>query len=96
MVKLNFEQFRLPIGVSGKNERTGDVRESFADIVYMSATGVKAHHLAFKIYESNGAIEYSDEEVTLIVATAEHYCTPSFIDGLKRQIENNPDNKQQP
>lgn len=93
MVKLDFEKFRLPIGVSGAHEKTGDVRESFADVVYMSATGIKAHHLAFKIYESKGETEYNDEEVDLIVSVAERNCTPSFIDGLKKQIENNSNKK---
>lgn len=93
MVKLDFEKFRLPIGVSGKHEKAGDVRESFADVVYMSATGIKAHHLAFKIYESKGETEYNDEEANLIVSVAERCCTPSFIDGLKKQIENNSNKK---
>lgn len=88
-MKIDFEHFRLPMGVSGKHTQTGDVRETFADVIYMSATGVKAHRLAFKIYESCGATEYSDDETAQMLALAECYCTPSFIDGLKMQINDN-------
>ena len=88
MAKLDFEHFCVPLGVSGKHERQGDARESFADVVYMAATGVRAHRLAFKIYESNGPVDYSDDEVGMIIFIAENHCTPSFIDGLKKQIDN--------
>jgi hypothetical protein len=48
--------------------------------------GIKAHHLAFKIYESNGATEFSDDEVNLIKELVEHYCFPSIIDALNEQL----------
>lgn len=88
-MKIDFEHFRLPMGVSGAQMREGDVRESFANVIYMSATGVKAHHLAFKIYESKGLTDYSKDEVAQMVVLAERHCTPSFIDGLKKQINDN-------
>ena len=66
MAKLNFENFTVPIGISGKNKRTGDARESFADMIYMNINGIRAHALAMKIYRSEGETEYSDDEVRLI------------------------------
>lgn len=93
MVKLNFQQFSVPTGVSRKNRQTGDARESFADMIYLNVNGIKAHALAMKIYQSEGAIDYSLEEVKLIIEVAEKLCAPNFIDGLKEQLDNNTKNE---
>lgn len=88
-MQLNFQQFSVPTGVSRKNRQTGDARESFADMIYLNVNGIKAHALAMKIYQSEGAIDYSLEEVKLIIEVAEKLCAPNFIDGLKEQLDNN-------
>lgn len=77
----------MPAGINGRGIRTGDARESFADIVYMNANGIRAHALAMKIYRSEGEEEFTDEEVRLITGLAERFCTPVFIDGLRAQIK---------
>lgn len=84
---MNFKQFTMPAGISGKGIRTGDARESFADIIYMNVNGIRAHALAMKIYKSEGAEEFTDEEMRLITGLAERFCTPAFIDGLRAQIQ---------
>lgn len=86
MAKLNFRQFTVPAGISGKGSRTGDARESFADILYTNMNGIRAHALAMKIYKSEGAEEYTDDEIRLITFLAEKFCTPAFIDGLRAQM----------
>lgn len=93
MVKLNFQQFSLPTGVSRKNRQTGDARESFADMIYLNVNGIKAHALAMKIYQSEGAVDYSPEEVKLIRDVAERLCAPNFIDGLMEQLNNQSKNE---
>ena len=87
MAKLDFQHFTVPSGISVKDSRTGDARESFADILYMGASGIRAHALAMKIYKSEGAEEYTDEEMRLMKGLAERFCTPAFIDGLRAQIK---------
>lgn len=87
MAKLNFEKFTVPTGISGKNKRTGDARESFADLIYTNINGIRAHALAMKIYRSEGETEYSDDEVRLIKDVAYKLCAPNFIDGLSAQLE---------
>lgn len=77
----------MPAGINGRGIRTGDARESFADIVYMNANGIRAHALAMKIYRSEGEEEFTDEEVRLITGLADRFCTPVFIDGLRAQIK---------
>lgn len=87
---LNFQEFRMPSGINRSEWRTGDAREAMADLVYKNVNGIAAHRLAFKIYESDGETEYTDEEATLIVRVAEAFATPAFIDGLNDQIDNQP------
>ena len=85
---LNFQEFQMPTGINRAGWRTGDEREAMADLVYKNVNGVAAHRLAFKIYESNGNTEYSEDEALLIVRVAEAFATPAFIDGLNEQINN--------
>lgn len=87
-MKLNFQHFSVPTGISRKNRQTGDARESFANMIYMNVNGIRAHALAMKIYNSEGEEEYSQEEVRLIREVAEKLCAPNFIDGLMEQLDN--------
>lgn len=86
MSRINFKEFSVPTGVSGKQRRTGDVRESFADLLYLNVNGIRAHALAMKIYKSDGAEDYDDDETRLIKDVAERMCVGSFIDGLYEQL----------
>ena len=87
MAKLNFKEFHVYTGVSRKHNKTGDVREAFADLVYNNVNGIRAHALAMKIYGSEGETEYNIDEVKTICGIAERLCTPGFIDGLNEQLE---------
>lgn len=80
----------MPAGINRAEWRTGDAREAMADLLYNNVNGIAAHRLAFKIFESDGEAEYSEEEAMLIVRVAEAFATPAFIDGLNDQIENQP------
>lgn len=86
MKKLNFQEFRMPTGVSRKEYHVVDVRESLADMIYKNAGGVAAHHLAFKIYESRGEATYTDEEVALMTRITDAIALPGFIDGMNEQL----------
>ena len=87
-MKLNFQQFSIPTGISRKNRQTGDARESFANMLYLNVNGIRAHALAMKIYNSEGEESYSPEEVKLIKEVAEKLCAPNFIDGLMEKLNN--------
>ena len=86
-MRIDFKHFTVPTGINGLHKQTGDARESFADIIYTMVNGIRAHALAMKIYKSDGAVEYTDDEVRLMKGLAERYCTPAFIDGLHAQIQ---------
>lgn len=91
MARINFQEFEIPMGICNTTRRTGDVRESVADMVYCNVNGIRAHALAFKIYKSQGETDYTDEEVRMLTELANAYCTPAFIDGLNNQINNQPE-----
>lgn len=88
MVRLNFQQFRIPTGIDRTQYRTGDARESVANMLYLNVNGIRAHALALKIYNSEGETDYTDEEVRSLTEVAANYGTPAFIDGLNEQINN--------
>lgn len=87
MSNINFQYFKIYTTISHKESRTTDVREAFADTIYNSVNGIRAHALAMKIYKSDGKTEYSDDEVKLIQAVADKMCVPGFIDGLLEQLD---------
>ena len=93
MKRLNFKEFGIYTGICRKNRQIGDARESFADLLYLHANGIRAHALALKIYRSDGFVEYTGDEIALIRETAYKYCLPNFIDGLNEQLDNNHNNE---
>ncbi len=86
-MKLNFQHIKFNTGISRSTSQTGDAREQFADAIYRNVNGIRAHALAMKIYRSEGATEYTPDEVNLITGVAERLCLPGFIDGLREQLE---------
>ena len=86
MKTINFKEFGLFTGISKKEKRTVDVRESFANVLYCQTNGIKTHSLAFKIYNSEGEIAVDEEEAGLISLVADQYCTPAFIDAINEQL----------
>lgn len=87
MVKINFQQFRIPLGIDKNRYQTGDARESVANMLYLNVNGIRAHALALKIYQSEGEVDYSDEEVKTLTDVANAYSTPAFIDGLREILK---------
>ncbi|MCD8294981.1 MAG: hypothetical protein LUE27_07055 [Clostridia bacterium] len=86
-MELNFKEFDLPTGISGKKTVKVDARESFADMFYNRCPGMKGHALAHKIYESDGPVELNDDEVDTLTRLVEAIAFPAFIDGLRMQLE---------
>lgn len=87
MATINFQEFSVPVRIGSEQRRTGDARESVADLIYQNVGGIKAHALALKIYRSEGATEYGEDEVRMIKAVCDRWALPSFIDGLKEQLK---------
>lgn len=87
MAKLNFQHFKIPTGIDRTQYRTGDARESVANMLYLNVNGIRAHALALKIYRSEGETDFTEEEVRTLRDVADTYATPAFIDGLNEQLE---------
>lgn len=86
MKKVNFKEFRIPIGIAAKKWKVRDVREEIADFIYTKMSGIRAHTVAHKIYESDGPLELSDEEFKAVMTIFEQFAIGAYIDGLKAQL----------
>lgn len=86
MNKLNFKEFSIYKCISKKEKATGDVRESFADVLYSQCNGIRSKNLAMRIFESEGIIELTDEDINIIRIAANNFCTPAFIDAIEEQL----------
>ena len=84
MKKLDFSKVEVFAGISKKTLFVKDIREVFADAMYSRCIGLKAHALAFKIYNSKGEEEYSDEEIRIINECAENFWSPNIIDAIRK------------
>lgn len=87
MIKIDFEHFKTHTlkGI----EKEENIKLTVAEDLYEKGQGIKFHALAFKIYNSQGETEYTDEEYSLIMAYANQMCTPMVIDTLKSFAPNN-------
>lgn len=82
---LNFEKMEIFTGISKRECVVTDAREVFADLIYNHGNGIRAHAVAMKIFQSEGAVDYTDEEVEVVKRYAE-LCTPAFIDAIYKQM----------
>jgi accessory colonization factor AcfC len=86
MKKINFKQFGIYEDIAKRSQRTIDISEVFANIIYRQTTGVRAHELAMRIYRE-GEIQIGSEDEQLIVSVAHRFCTPAFIDAINEQLK---------
>ena len=84
-MKIDFKRTEVFTNIARTQCCVMDIREPFADLIYGRGTGVKAHALALKIFNSDEKTEYTDEEIELIRKYAE-MCTPAVIDAINKQI----------
>lgn len=86
MKKLDFRAFSVPTGITRQARQVIDAREQIADLLYTRVSGIKAHRLAFKVFDSTGETEFGEEEIEMIRMAVERYCLPSVIDGLEEML----------
>lgn len=82
---LNLKKVEVFTNVAKTQCVVMDIREAFADLIYARGTGIKAHALALKVYNSDEMTDYTDDEVKLIRKYAE-MCTPAVIDAIEKQL----------
>lgn len=86
MAKINFREFQIYTGVSHKEIRTFDIRESLADALYLSGRGIRMHDLALRIFRSAESIDLDETDERLLREFAENM-SPAFIDSLPLNIK---------
>jgi hypothetical protein len=82
MVKINFESLRVFKDIEHKVAEVINIKMSVANTLYEHGQGIAFHALALKIYNSEGEMEYTDDEYDLIMAYANQMCKPCIIDAL--------------
>ncbi len=85
-MKINFDRVEVFTGIARKQCVVENLREQFADLVYMTGRGVAAHALALKIFNGDAETEYGDEECAMIRRFAES-CQPNIIDAIRGMLD---------
>lgn len=86
MKQLDFKNFSVPTGITRQTHQVIDAREAIADLLYTHVSGIKAHRLALKIFESTGKTEFCDDEIGMIRTAVERYCLPNVIDAFEEML----------
>lgn len=82
MTTINFRHFKIFSGISHEKSFVADVSTTLADHIYMTANGIMAHDLSFRIYRSEGPIELSAEELSFLKEFVKKHSTPVFQDSF--------------
>lgn len=82
-MKIDFTKIEVYADIDSKICIVRDIKNEFANAIYTNIPGLPAHALAYKIYNSNGEEEYTEDECMLISRCAELVLTPAYIDALK-------------
>jgi hypothetical protein len=89
MKKINFNRVEVFTDISHTQCRVVDIREDFANCIYMTGRGLPAHALALKIYNAkDGIVEIDDKDSEIIRSVAESNCSPNVIDAIGKMIDN--------
>lgn len=85
MTKINFKRLEL-FDLSGKQCVVIDAKEQIAQLIYNNSYGVVGHMAAHKIYESDGEVELSTQEVEALEPVVVKNCAPPVIDAIFKQL----------
>lgn len=96
MAEINFQRFEMWDGIAHRKKTTVDAREGIADLIYRNTVGMRGHSLAHKVFESEGATEYSEEEARTLCEIVERLGTGPAIDGLHEQLNQQNSKEAQP
>lgn len=72
-MKIDFGKFPMFTGIKRDKTVQVNIKESLADLIYTKVSGVKASSLAHRIYETDGELELSANDVEVL-----QHCTELF------------------
>jgi len=81
-MKIDFENFTLFKDISHTEKEILNVKNVLANELYTKGQGIAFHALAFKIYNAEGEIELSENEIALLIEFSQVCLSPNFIDSL--------------
>lgn len=65
-MKVNFEKFEMYTSIRKDSTVLVDVKDTVANTMYTSMPGIAPASLAMKIYNSDGEVELTQEEVLIL------------------------------
>ena len=86
MPKIDFKHFRVFTDITQKGTQEVDLSFQFSDMLYKKSNGIVAHDLALRIYKAQGAVEFTEEELTALKPFVEEHFTPLFIDSFNANV----------
>ena len=92
-MKINFEQIKVFTDIAKTNETVANLKVQVADALYQNGFGIASHALAFKIYNSQGDCELTDEEYQILMSFLEQKSSPMIIEAFKN-IGNDDNSKE--
>lgn len=84
---IDFRHFKVFTDISQKESNEVDIAFQVADLLYKKSNGIVAHELAHRIYEADGPVEFTQEELDALKPFIEEHFTPLFIDSFKANIK---------
>lgn len=86
MKTINFKEVKVYQSIAKDTYEIMDIRKAFSDLLYTQATGIMAHSLSLRIYESTGSMEISDEESDWLIEASKALCVRAVSDAIKEQL----------
>ena len=87
MSKIDFQHFKMFQDIAHEQVLTTDARKELADLIYKNVNGVAALDLAMRIYKSEGEMELSEDDMSILRPFVEKGFTPAFIDSFNSNIK---------
>ena len=82
MKRINFKKLEVFTDITKRRKVTIDVRESLANLFYLKASGIMAHSIATRIYESDGEVEIDERELDFFLGVISGNCIPAIVDAV--------------
>ena len=89
MKKIDFQHFKLSVGIATNDTVMVDVREELANLIYNNVSGIAALEVARKIYKSEGETEYDEREIKTLTEVVDNICFAAIVDAYHKIIDNN-------
>ena len=86
MKKVNFHKLNVRQSLADNTTREADISHSLADLIYTKMSGMAAHSLAHKLFETEGEVELSDEECAIILSAIDMFALPYIIDAVHQTL----------